>query len=330
MDRLIRQAQFGRRRFVAGVIALGAMPVMARAASRPVRIGVLNFGSAPAAGAAPEPIVRHLAALGYVAGRNVSFERRYADGSRSRFPALAAELAASGVDLIFSPGSDIARTFVEMRSRIPVVFVVSDDPVATGLAASLQRPGGVFTGISLMSPELGGKRLEYLKQALPKVRRIAVLHDRNHAFYVEPMREPAARMGIELAPLQFEESEDFSPAFERARAAKAEAMFVAPNRYTLAYAARIAGLSLQHRLPSISAYDSFALAGGLLSYGPVQDDAVARAAAIIDKIIKGARPGEIPIEQPPRIVLIVNARTAKAFDLVISPELLLRADQVIE
>ena len=315
----------------ASLVLPGAVfPRSARAASRSFRIGVLNFGKAPAPDAAPEPIVRHLAGLGYAEGRNVRFERRYAEGSRSRFPALAAELVAAGVDLIFSPGSDIARTFAAMPLRVPVVFVVSDDPVATGLAASLQRPGGMFTGISLMSPELGGKRLEYLKQALPKVRRIAVLHDRIHAFYVDPMREPAARMGIELAPLQFEESEDFSLAFERARAAKAEAMFVAPNRYTLAYAARIADLSLRHRLPSISAYDSFALAGGLLSYGPVQDDAVARAAAIIDKIIKGARPGEIPIEQPPRIVLIVNARTARSFGLALAPELLLRADQVIE
>jgi putative ABC transport system substrate-binding protein len=320
-----------RRDFLAGLaMALAAPGLRGQTAARPARLGVLNFGAAPAAGAPDEAIVRHLRALGYVEGSNIVFERRYAGGARERFPELAAELLRSRVDVIFAPGSDVTRALIAASPNVPVVFVVSDDPVASGLVQSLARPGGLFTGVALMSPELGGKRLEYLKATLPALRRVAVLYDKLHEFYLSQMRVPAGKLGLELLPIEFNDAADFPGAFATAVRGGAQAMFVAPNRFTLVFASRLAELSIQHGMPAISAYDSFANAGGLLSYGPIQEDAAVRAAAQIDKILKGARPADLPVEQPPRIALIVNRRTANALGLKLPQILLLQADRVIE
>lgn len=320
-----------RRTLLAGLaIALTAARVGAQAPSRVVRIGVLSFGAAPAAGAPDEPIVRHMRALGYLEARNVVFERRYAGGVRERYPELAAELLRSRVEIIYAPGSDVARAFRDAAPTVPVVFVVSDDPVAAGLVKSIARPGGLFTGISLMSPELGGKRLEFLKVALPALQRVAVLYDNAHEFYLAQMRSPAEKLGMTLLPIEFSGVPDFPAAFATATRERAQAMFVAPNRFTLFYASRLAELSIQHRIAAISAYDVFAAAGGLLSYGPIQDDAVLRAAALIDRILKGARPAELPVEQPPRVALVVNRRTAKALGMELPPALLLQAERLIE
>jgi putative ABC transport system substrate-binding protein len=320
-----------RRSFLFGfAVALTASRVGAQAPSRVARIGVLSFGSAPAPGAPDEPIVRHLRALGYFSANNVIFDWRYAGGVRERHPELAAELLRSKAEVIFAQGSDVARVFRDAAPTVPVVFVVSDDPVATGLVQSFARPGGLFTGISLMSPELGGKRLEYLKVALPSLRRVAVLYDKGHEFYLAQMRSPAEKLGVTLLPIEFSGVPDFPSAFDAARRERAEAMFVAPNRFTLFYASRLAELAIQHRIPAISPYDVFAIAGGLLSFGPIQDDALARAAALIDKILKGAKPAELPVEQPPRVALVVNKRTAKALGIELPPALLLQANRVIE
>ena len=295
-----------------------------------VSVGVLNFGSPPAPGAPEEAIVRHMRALGHVDGKTVVFERRYADGAQERYPELAADLLRSKVDIIFAPGSDVARAFRAAIPTVPVVFVVSDDPVVSGLVQSLARPGGLFTGISLMSPELGGKRLEYLKAALPGVHRVAVLYDKSHESYLAQMRAPAEKLGVALLPIEFGGVPDFASAFSIAMRNGAQGMFVAPNRFTLFYAKRLAELAIQHRVPSISAYDTFATAGGLLSYGPIQDDAVARAAALIDKILKGAKPANVPVEQPTRFALVVNKRTANALGIILPAGFLSQADRVIE
>lgn len=318
----------GRRRLVLVLCAVVGGQRFAAAAGPP-RVGILNFGAPPAANAAPEPIVRHLRSLGYVQGSNIEFERRYAGGDRERYPMLAAELLRSKVDLIFAPGSDISRTFLQAAPTVPVVFVASDDPVESGLVRSLAHPGGLFTGVTLMSPELGGKRLEILRDTLPGLRRVAVMHDRVHEFYLAQMRPPAAKLGVEIVAFQFDGPDDFADIFAAAKRANADAMFVAPNRFTLYYAARIAGLSVEHRLPAISAYDSFARAGGLLSYGPIQDDAAARAAAQIDKILRGAAPKDLPVERISGIALLINLKTAKSLGLTIPPAVLLRADEVI-
>lgn len=295
-----------------------------------MRIGVLSFGAPPAPGAPEEPIARHLRALGYREGSNVVFERRYADGVRERYPEFAAELLRSKVEVIFAQGSDVARAFRDAAPTVPVVFVVSDDPVATGLVQSLARPGGLFTGISLMSPELGAKRLEYLKLALPALHRVAVLYDKGHELYLVQMRSPAEKLGVALLPIEFAGIPDLPSAFAAAALERAQAMFVVPSRFTLFYAARLAELSIQHRIPAISAYDIFANAGGLLSYGPIQDDAIVRAAALIDRILRGAKPAELPVEQPTRIALVVNKRTASALGMTLPQALLQQAERVIE
>ena len=311
-------------------IALTAPGVRAQAPGRVMRIGVLSFGAPPAPGAPDEPIARHLRALGYREGSNVVFERRYADGVRERYPEFAAELLRSKVEVIFAQGSDVARAFRDAAPTVPVVFVVSDDPVATGLVQSLARPGGLFTGISLMSPELGGKRLEYLKLALPALHRVAVLYDKGHELYLAQMRSPAEKLGVALLPIEFAGIPDLPSAFAAAALERAQAMFVVPSRFTLFYAARLAELSIQHRIPAISAYDIFANAGGLLSYGPIQDDAIVRAAALIDRILRGAKPAELPVEQPTRIALVVNKRTASALGMTLPQALLQQAERVIE
>jgi putative tryptophan/tyrosine transport system substrate-binding protein len=316
---------------VAGLaIALTAPGVRPQAPGRVMRIGVLSFGAPPAPGAPEEPIARHLRALGYREGSNVVFERRYADGVRERYPEFAAELLRSKVEVIFAQGSDVARAFRDAAPTVPVVFVVSDDPVATGLVQSLARPGGLFTGISLMSPELGGKRLEYLKLALPALHRVAVLYDKGHELYLTQMRSPAEKLGVALLPIEFAGIPDLPSAFAAAALERAQAMFVVPSRFTLFYAARLAELSIQHRIPAISAYDIFANAGGLLSYGPIQDDAIVRAAALVDRILRGAKPAELPVEQPTRIALVVNKRTASALGMTLPQALLQQAERVIE
>ena len=171
----------GRRAFLAGACTLATSPwVRAQPARKVFRIGILNFGDVPPAGAPPEPIVAALARLGYAEGRNVEYVRRYARGQRERFQALVAEILAQEPDLVYSAGSDIARTFKTAGPRVPVVFVVSDDPVASGVVAAMNRPGGMFTGVSMMSPELSGKRLELLAAALPALARVAMLYEPDH------------------------------------------------------------------------------------------------------------------------------------------------------
>lgn len=323
----------GRRRFLGfGAVAF-AIPFGAggQPAHRLRRIGIASFGEPPGARPDGDPIVAHLARLGWVEGTTVSYERRFARGSREAFPVLVGELLAAKVDVIYAAGSDIARVFQSQGSQVPVVFTVSDDPVATGLVASFAHPGGMFTGVSLMSPELAEKRLELLKATLPALRRVAVLYDPEHrASYVRDMQSGARTVGVELTALPFAVPTDFPEAFEAAAAARADAMFVEPSRFTLAYARRLAELAIAHRMAAMSPYDTFARAGGLMSYGPRTEDASVRAAAQIDRILKGARPSELPVEQPTRIALVLNLGTAAALGLAIPEAVRLRADEVIQ
>ena len=321
-----------RRTFLATVTALAAVPVARAQMPRGAwRIGILGFGDAPPAGSPPEPIATALARLGYVEGRNVTFVRRYAGGRRERFPGLVAEILQQHPDLVYSAGSDIARTFKAAGPHVPVVFVVSDDPVASGVVVAMNRPGGMFTGVSMMSPELSGKRLELLAAALPALARVAMLYEPDHlAAYPAEMKAATARMSIALVPVAFRVPADFPGALDAARAAGVDAVFVEPSRFTLAYARDLGRFAIERRLPAISAYDAFARAGGLMTYGPRLDLVAERAAAQIDRILRGARPAEIPVEQPTHFALILNLRTARALDLALPQSLLLRAAEVIE
>jgi len=322
-----------RRRFLLAGIGLATVAATARAQApvRAVRIGVLNFGDPPAPGGPVEPIVALLRLRGYVEGSTIVYERRYARGRREAYPALANELLQSNVDLIYAPGSDVARAFEAQKPHVPVVFTVSDDPVAGGLVQSMARPGGMFTGVTLMSPELAGKRLELLKGALPSLRRVAMLYDPQHrATYLADMQAAARSMGIELLPLKFDGPSDFPAAFADAKRLGAEAMFVEPTRFTLVYARRLGELAIEHRIAAISAYDLFAKAGGLMAYGARYEEQAVRAAAQIDRILKGAKPADLPVEQPTHFAFVINLQTAKALGLAIPRSLLLRADEVIQ
>lgn len=322
-----------RRLFCAGAAALALAPLLARAQApaRNIAIGILDFGDAPKPGAAPDPIILALRRLGYVEGRNVRYIRRYAGGKRDAYAMLAAAILREPVDVVYTPGSDIAQAFKAAAPGVPIVFTVSDDPVAGGLVQSLARPGGMFTGVTLMSPELAGKRLELLKLALPALRRVAILYDPgHHASYVADMREAAQRMDIAFLPVRFNEPAEFPAAFNTSTKYGADAMFVEPNRFTLIYARRLGELAIQHRIAAISAYDTFAHAGGLLAYGARYEEQAVRAAALIDRIVQGARPADLPVEQPTRFALVVNLRTARALGLTLPESLLLRADEVID
>jgi putative ABC transport system substrate-binding protein len=296
-----------------------------------VRIGILSFGDPPQAGAAAEPIIVALRRLGYAEGRNVSYVRRYAHGKRDVYATLATDVLRERLDVVYAPGSDIARAFKAASPQVPVVFTASDDPVATGLVQSLSRPGGMFTGVALMSPELAGKRLELLRMALPVLHRVAILYDPEHqATYMSDMRLAAERMGVEFLPVRFNEPAAFPEAFSTATKYRVDAMFIEPTRFTLVYARRLGELAIKHRIPAISAYDTFAHAGGLLAYGARYAEQATRAAALIDRILNGAQPADLPVEQPTRFALVVNLRTAKALGLTMPESLLLRADEVIE
>jgi putative ABC transport system substrate-binding protein len=323
-----------RRRFL---VAAGAsltawsLPVGSESRERPPRIAILNFGDPPVPGAPPEPIVRYMGELNYVAGTSIAYDYRYARGDRDAYIALARELAAAAPDVLFMPGSDIAPTLAAVKPTIPVVFAVSDDPVASGVVASLSRPGGRITGVTHMSPELAAKRLQILKEAVPQLRRVAVLYDPGQVVQYYGQLELASRdAGIRLVPTPFRTRAELAPAFAAARRAGARAMFVEPNRFTLAYAKEVAALAIDNGIPAISAYDAFVRGNGLLSYGATADEIVGRAAAQIDKILRGTPPGDIPVEQPVRFALVVNARAAEALHLKLPQALLLRADEVIQ
>jgi putative ABC transport system substrate-binding protein len=323
----------GRRRFVFGAAGLTLVSRLAcaQAPPRTTRIGILSFGDPPPPGSPPEPIVAQLRRLGYAEGRNVEYVRRYAGGKRDAYAALARELLRERLDVIYTPGSDIAQTFNTQSPNVPVVFTVSDDPVASGLVRSLARPGGMFTGVTLMSPELAGKRLELLRATLPSLRRVAVLYDPEHrATYLPEMKVAAAHLGVDFVPLKFNQPADFPSAFAIAKKDGADAMFVEPSRFTLVYARRLGELAIENRVAAISAYDLFARSGGLLSYGPRYEEQAVRAAALIDRILNGARPAELPVEQPTRFALVVNLKTAAALGITVPQAVLLRADEVIE
>lgn len=313
------------RRLLAMLATLHPLSFAASAAT-PLRVGMLFFGSAPAGGNGDQAIVRELASLGWIEGRTIGYAMRYANGRRESYPALAAELSRLPLDAIFCIGSDVARAFLGVEATVPVIFAVSDDPVASGMVRSLARPGGRFTGVSFMSPELAGKRLEILKAVVPALRRVAVLTDAAHdALYVPAFERAAGAMDVAPLPLHFEAASDFPAAFARAVSAGAQAMFVVPSRYTLAYARDLAALSIAHRLPAISAYDTFARSGGLMSYGPTMEESLKRAASFVDRVLKGASPATLPVEQPARHVLLVNRQAAAALSLALPESVLLQA-----
>ena len=259
-------------------------------------------------------------------------EYRWAEGQSTRFAQIATEFARMNVDVIVTAGSDPVIAAKRVTSVIPIVFALAIDPVAAGLVASLARPGGNVTGLSLQSSDLAGKRLELLREVLPNLRKLAILVNVNNPGGVLEMSEAevAARtLGLDVAKLEIRRAEDIPPAFE-AIEGHAEALYVGPDPLVNANRVRIHTLSLNAQLPTIYGFRGYVEIGGLMSYGPNFPDLFRRAAELVDKILRGTKPGDIPVEQPTKFDLVINLITAKALGLEVPPMLLARADEVIE
>jgi putative ABC transport system substrate-binding protein len=271
--------------------------------------------------------------LGWVEGKNISIEYRHAEGRSDRLPHLAADLARLKVDIIVAAGGTPALAAQKATKAIPIVMTAVADPVALGLVESLARPGGNVTGLSQMNPHLAGKRLELLKEMIPRLSRVAVLWNpqlKNATLTWKEIQLPARQLGVELLSLEVRSPNEFDKAFEDATRARARALFIVGDAMVVTNLKRIADLAAKSRLPSIFNISDFADAGGLVTYGPDRSDMYRRAATFVDKILKGAKPGELPVEQPTKFELVINLKTAKAIGLAIPQELLLRADRVIE
>jgi putative ABC transport system substrate-binding protein len=314
--------------------AAAAWPLAARAqqpAAGVPRIGWIAIGT-PQGSEFFEAVRQGLRQLGYVEGRSVIIEPRWSADIRDRVPELVRELLALNVQVIVTQGA-IVPLVRRVIDSTPVVFGYSGDPVAAGLVNSFSRPGGNFTGATFMSYELNAKRLELLGEAFPHVKRLAILSNPLHPGEPGELKESergADRLGIELSYAQMRSAADIEPAFQRIRAAGAEAMIVLPDGLVMLHRMKIIEFATLQRIPVISGWSEFARSGGTMTYGPNLQAVFQRLAIYVDKILKGANPGELAVEQPTKFELVINLKAAKAIGLGVPPMLLARADEVIE
>ena len=322
-----------RRDVVFALVALGAVPHAAEAqiaANIPV-IGLLDAGGDRLDWWTA--FRQQLRELGYIEGRNVALEARYASGKYELLPALAQELVRLKASVIVTGGTVAAQAAKRATSTIPIVMATGIDPVSVGLATSLARPGGNVTGVISISSELTGKRFELLGQVLPKMSRLAVLWHRDNPASGVAVRdlESAARSSkVTLQNLGIKSADEFAGAFSAMRQERAQAVFVVASPLFSTERRRIAELALKHQLPSVVGTSQLVEAGGLMGYAPNYQKLFRKAAVYVDKILKGAKPAELPIEQPTELELVVNMKTARALGITIPNSILLRADRVIE
>jgi ABC-type uncharacterized transport system substrate-binding protein len=297
------------------------------------RIGVLLPSTAAATSHILDAFRQGLRELGYIDGKNIVLEVRWAEGRYDRLPDLASELVRLKVDVIVAGSTPGALAAKNATGTIPIVIVTTGDPVASGLVASLARPGRNLTGVTTLSKELGAKQLEVLKGAVPRVTRVALLFNPANPDTGPSVNgvEAAARvLGVEHQVLQVRDPNEFENAFAAMSKERAGALIVLADPMFLTHGTRIVGLAAKSRLPAMYGNREFVEVGGLLFYGATLSDMFRRAVAHVDKILKGAKPGDLPIEQPTKFELVINLKTAKALGLTLPPSLLRRADQVIE
>jgi putative tryptophan/tyrosine transport system substrate-binding protein len=325
-----------RRAFLSAVgTSLLAVPARVLAqASQPIpRVGYL-FSFTPAEGRHLwEACRRGLRDLGYVEGRTIFLEPRWTDGHYERLPQLAAELVRLKPDVVVTAATPGSRAMKAATSTIPIVIVAVAEPVKAELVASLARPGSNVTGLSLLTPELSAKRLELVVDVLQNVPRVALLmnpDNGSHAVFLDETRRAAQRLSIPLHSLEARNPDEIERAFETATGLKAAALIVFDDPVIWSHRARIVELAAKRRVPVIYGYREFVDGGGLISYGPDRIEMYRRTAVYVDKILKGAKPADLPIEQPTKFELVVNVKTAKTLGLVIPRTLLLRAEHVIE
>jgi putative tryptophan/tyrosine transport system substrate-binding protein len=321
-----------RRDLIALVVGAAALRRVARplaASAQLPTIGVLGASTPTGWSAYIAAFVQRLHELGWVEGRNIAIEYRWAEGHTDRFAEIAAELVRLKVSMIVTVGS-AAVAAKGATSTIPIVFALDKDPVASGLVASLPRPGGNVTGLSLQSTDLVGKRLGLLREVVPGVRRLAVLANVGYpgnVLELADVRATAVALGMAVETMEIRRAEDIAPAFA-ALNIEAQALYLCSDAFITANLPRI--LALSKRLPSMHMQRDYVEAGGLISYGPSNTDLFRRAGDFADKILRGAKPADIPVEQPTKFELVVNLKTAKALGLDIPSNLLAVADEVIE
>ena len=299
------------------------------------RVGYLKGGSLsdPLRQRWLEAFRQGLRELGYVEGQNIAIESRWTEGKDDRLPALAADLVRSKVDVIVAETGAATRAAQQATRTIPIVMSLVNDPVGSGLVASLARPGGNVTGLTIMSPDLVGKQLELLKEVVPKVSRVALLRHPDNPASAAQLREAEAAaqaLGVRLQTLEARSPQEIDGAFTAMTRERAGALLVIPDTLFWSQRRQIAELAVKRRLPSMRMGEAYAEAGGLMSYGPSYLDLERRAATFVDKILKGANPADLPVAQPTKFELVINLKTAKAIGLTIPQPLLQRADQIID
>ena len=320
-----------RREFITFAGAAAALPFVASAQTKSIpRLGVLLYSN-PQSDPQMAAIRRGLSDLGYVEGRNILIEYRYAEGRLDQIPILAGQLVGLQPDVILAIGGDVSPTARKVDERIPLVFVSSADPEQLGLVQSLRRPGGNATGVTLLQDALASKRLELLKEAAPKISKVVFLWNPDHPDNEQRAAQLAAQaLGLELHLAEVRGIDDFESAFRAANNAGADSIYVVSSRQTVLNIKRIVQFATTNRIPLAGGWGAWAKEGGLFSYGPDAIAMAGRAANYIDKIFKGANPADLPVEQPAKFELIINLTTANALGLTIPYSLLSRADELIE
>ena len=324
----------GRREFIAGFGgAAAAWPLAARAqqAGKLPMIGFLSTTTLSATGPWITALEQRLRELGWIKGRTIAIEYRWAEGHPERYPEFAAEFVRLKVDVIVTTVPAVAA-LKQATSVIPIVFALATDPVGGGLVASLARPGGNVTGLSMQATDLAGKRVELLREVVPHFKRLAVLGNVAIPQVVLEMREVEAvspKLNLQVVPLEIRRADDIAPAFEALKD-RADGLYVCADPLSVINRVQIGALAIGARLPTTHGIREFVEAGGLISYGTNFSDQFRRAAELVDKILRGTKPGDIPIEQPTKFELVINLKTAKALGLTVPQSLLTTADEVIE
>lgn len=323
-----------RREFITllGGVAV-TWPLAANAQSKTPRIGFMGNSTAALEANLVDAFREGLREHGYEEGRNIVIEYRWADGKYERFPALVAELIAANVEVIVTAGTPAALAMKKATTTVPLVMVAVGDPVGTGLVPSLARPGANLTGLSSVAPDLEGKRLQLLREVVPALSHVAMFINSLNPFHVSSMRQARAAaqtMGIKLQLHDIRKSEDLDDAFAAIRKERPDAVLILADRVFLHNRERMIDFTKEQRLPNVNAYKELVEVGGLMSYGPSYEDMHKRAAIYVDKILKGAKPADLPIEQPSKFTFIVNLKAAKALGVTVPSQLLGLADELID
>jgi putative ABC transport system substrate-binding protein len=316
---------------LATIFLANIFPAEAQQQAKIPKIGWL--GSRSASAPAREVFARELRSLGYVEGKSIAFEYRYAEGKLDRLPALADELVRLKVDILVSPATPAAVAAKNATRTISVVFYSGSDPVALGLVDSLARPGGNITGFTTISTELVGKRLELLKETISKLVRVAALWNPQDATSAQTWKESqlaARELGLQLHSMEVSSADKFESAFKQATKANSAALALMGSPFFFSNQKQIVDLAAKHRLPAIYSSKEFVTSGGLMSYGVDEAEPYRRVALYVDKILKGAKPADLPVEQPTKFELVINLKTAEALGLTIPPIVMMRAEKVIK